>query len=187
MKSTFATTLSLAGALALAASATPANAQCAIACGEASATSIVQVHNHGREAAPAKDIVSTAVAAEDFTVLASLLEKTGLVEVLQGDGPFTVFAPTDEAFAKVPEETVNALLADKDLLRSVLLYHVVSGEVLAEQVVGVDSVATVQGTSATVTNGYGKVKIDNATIIATDVIASNGVIHVIDSVIIPQG
>lgn len=132
-----------------------------------------------------KDIVDTAVAAGDFETLVAAVQAAGLVEVLKGDGPFTVFAPTDEAFAKLPEGTLEALLADKDALTKVLTYHVVPGIVMASDVVKLDSATTVQGQDVRIDSSSG-VKINGATVIATDVIASNGVIHVIDTVILPK-
>ena len=132
-----------------------------------------------------KDIVQTAVDAGNFTILIAAVQKAGLVEVLQGDGPFTVFAPTDEAFAKLPEGTVEQLLQDKEALTSILTYHVVPGRVLAADVVNLETAKTVQGQSIVVDASSG-VKVDGANVIATDIIASNGVIHVIDTVIIPQ-
>jgi uncharacterized surface protein with fasciclin (FAS1) repeats len=132
-----------------------------------------------------KDIVDTAVAAGSFETLVTAVKAADLVEVLKGDGPFTVFAPTDEAFAKLPEGTIEALLADKDALTSVLTYHVVPGKVLAADVVNLDSAKTVQGQSISIDNSSG-VKVDNANVIKTDILASNGIIHVIDSVILPQ-
>ena len=132
-----------------------------------------------------KDIVDTAVEAGSFTTLVAAVQAAGLVEVLKGDGPFTVFAPTDEAFAKLPEGTVEKLLQDKETLTAILTYHVVPGKVLAADVVELESAKTVQGQSIVVDASAG-VKVDNANVIATDIIASNGVIHVIDTVIIPQ-
>lgn len=133
-----------------------------------------------------KDIVDTAVAAGSFTTLAKALEAAGLVETLKSAGPFTVFAPTDEAFAKLPAGTLQSLLNDPEKLKQILLYHVVSGRVLAKDVVKIKSARTVQGSSISIRTGGGKVMIDNANVIKTDVLASNGVIHVIDSVIIPK-
>jgi uncharacterized surface protein with fasciclin (FAS1) repeats len=134
-------------------------------------------------AAEMKDIVDTAVAAGNFTTLATALTEAGLIETLKGEGPFTVFAPTDEAFAKVPQETLDALLADKEALTSVLTYHVVPGRVLAADVAA-GEVATVEGSNITITVDGG-VKINDANVIATDVLATNGVIHVIDAVLLP--
>lgn len=135
--------------------------------------------------APSKNIVETAVEAGSFTTLASLLVSTGLDEVLKGDGPFTVFAPTDEAFSKIPAETLAALGEDKDTLKSVLLYHVVAGKVTAEDVVKVNEATTVQGSKISVRTYGETVRINNARVTAADVMASNGVIHVIDTVILP--
>jgi uncharacterized surface protein with fasciclin (FAS1) repeats len=141
-------------------------------------------------AAPAmaqqKDIVDTAVAAGTFNTLAKALTVAGLVDTLKGPGPFTVFAPTDEAFAKLPKATLDALLADKAKLTQVLTYHVVAGKVMAADVVKVKEAKTVQGSAAKVTVNGSSVKIDNANVIKTDIAASNGVIHVIDAVILPK-
>ena len=132
-----------------------------------------------------KDIIETAVAAGSFTTLAKALQATGLVETLKGPGPFTVFAPTDEAFAKLPAGTVEGLLQNPEKLKSILLYHVVSGKVTAKDVAGIKSAKTVEGSSAKVTARNGKVMIDRANVVKADIMASNGVIHVIDSVIMP--
>ncbi len=133
-----------------------------------------------------KDIVDTAVAAGNFKTLAAALQAAGLVDTLKGKGPFTVFAPTDEAFAKLPAGTVEALLKDKEKLTKILLYHVVSGNVMAKDVVKMKSAKTVQGSSVKITAKGGKVMVDNANVVKTDIAASNGVIHVIDSVILPK-
>jgi uncharacterized surface protein with fasciclin (FAS1) repeats len=133
----------------------------------------------------AKDIVDTAVAAGQFNTLATALKAAGLVDTLKGPGPFTVFAPTDAAFAKIPKADLDALLKDKAKLTSVLTYHVVPGKVMAKDVQP-GAVKTVQGSSAMVTATGGKVMIDNATVTKTDITADNGVIHVIDSVILPK-
>lgn len=135
--------------------------------------------------APAKDIVTTAVEAGSFKTLAAALQAAGLVETLKGQGPFTVFAPTDAAFAKLPAGTVEALLKDKEKLTAILTYHVVPGKVEAKDVVKLTSAKTVNGKSVTVKVAGGKVMVDGATVTATDVQASNGVIHVIDTVILP--
>jgi uncharacterized surface protein with fasciclin (FAS1) repeats len=132
-----------------------------------------------------KDVVDTAVAAGNFNTLATALQAAGLIETLKGDGPFTVFAPTDEAFAKIPEADLKALLADKAALTKVLTYHVVAGKVTAADVVKLDSAKTVQGQSVMIDASDG-VKVNGANVIKADVMASNGVIHVIDSVILPQ-
>ncbi|MGC9452133.1 MAG: fasciclin domain-containing protein [Oceanipulchritudo sp.] len=135
-----------------------------------------------------KDIVGTAVEAGSFNTLAAALQAAGLVETLQGEGPFTVFAPTDEAFAKLPEGTVEDLLKpeNKDKLVNILTYHVVSGKVKARDVVKLDSATTVQGGDISIKVKDGVVYVDNATVTKTDVKASNGVIHVIDTVILPK-
>lgn len=132
----------------------------------------------------AKDIVDTAVAAGNFKTLATALGAAGLVDTLKGKGPFTVFAPTDEAFAKIPKADLDALLKDKAKLTAVLTYHVVPGKVMAKDVKA-GQVKTVQGSSITVTT-TGGVMVDKAKVVKTDIEASNGVIHVIDSVIMPK-
>jgi uncharacterized surface protein with fasciclin (FAS1) repeats len=135
--------------------------------------------------AQSKDIVETAVAAGSFKTLATALQAAGLIETLKGPGPFTVFAPTDEAFAKIPKADLDALLKDKAKLTAVLTYHVVAGKVMAADVVKLQSAKTVQGSSVKVRVAGGKVMIDGATVVTTDIGASNGVIHVVDSVILP--
>lgn len=138
------------------------------------------------EAAATNDIVATATEAGSFSTLLTAVEAAGLVETLQGEGPFTVFAPTDEAFAALPEGTLDGLLADPEALEQILLYHVVPGEVTADQVVGLTSADTVQGSSIAIAVEDGTVRLnDSATVVTTDVMASNGVIHVIDQVILP--
>ena len=134
---------------------------------------------------PPKDIVDIAVEDGRFTTLAAALQAAGLVETLKGEGPFTVFAPTDEAFAKLPEGTVEALLADIPALTDILLYHVAEGRQFTADVVKLDKIATAQGKSATISLMDGAAKIDGAQIVLTDILAANGVIHVIDSVILP--
>ena len=137
-------------------------------------------------AAPAaKDIVATAVGAGQFNTLVAAVKAAGLVEALQGKGPFTVFAPTDEAFAKLPAGTVESLLKDPKALANILLYHVVPGAVKAEAVKDGLTAKTLQGSPVTFKVMDGKAMIEGAGIVATDVMASNGVIHVIDSVILP--
>jgi uncharacterized surface protein with fasciclin (FAS1) repeats len=131
------------------------------------------------------DIVTTAVEAGSFTTLAAALEAAELVGVLQGDGPFTVFAPTDDAFAKLPEGTVEALLADKEALTRVLTYHVVAGRVTSDQVVGLSEAQTVAGLIAPIEVIDGEVYVSGAKVVATDIQASNGIIHVIDTVMLP--
>lgn len=132
-----------------------------------------------------KDIVDTAVAAGSFNTLATALTEAGLIDTLKGDGPFTVFAPTDEAFAKLPKDQLDAILADKELLTSILTYHVVSGKVLAADVVTLESATTLQGSDVMISTEDG-VSINNAKVIKTDIKTSNGVIHVIDTVLVPQ-
>jgi len=133
-----------------------------------------------------KDIVDTAVGAGNFTTLAKLLTDAGLVATLKGPGPFTVFAPTDEAFAKVPKATLEALAQDKAKLTAVLTYHVVPGKVMAADVVKLKEAKTVQGQSVKISLMGSTVMVDNAHVTKTDIMASNGVIHVIDSVILPK-
>ena len=134
-----------------------------------------------------KDIVDTAVAAGSFTTLAKALTAADLVGTLKGAGPFTVFAPTDEAFAKLPAGTVENLLKpeNKAMLRRVLTYHVVPGKVMAADVVKLTSAKTVQGADVTITVSGSSVKVNDANVTATDVEASNGVIHVVDTVLLP--
>ncbi|HUE45451.1 MAG TPA: fasciclin domain-containing protein [Aestuariivirgaceae bacterium] len=134
-----------------------------------------------------KDIVDTAVEAGQFTTLAAALEAAGLVETLKGDGPFTVFAPTDEAFAKLPDGTVETLLMpeNRDQLTAILTYHVVPGSVMAADVVTLDEAETVNGEMLDISTSGDAVMVNDATVTATDIAASNGVIHVVDSVILP--
>lgn len=139
-----------------------------------------------KAAASEKDIVDTAVSAGNFTKLVEAVKAAGLVEILRGEGPFTVFAPTDEAFAKLPAGTLDALLEDKEKLTAVLTYHVVPGSLRAASVANRDSVETVQGQPLTVTADDAGVRVDEATVTKTDIVASNGVIHVIDSVVLPN-
>ncbi len=135
-----------------------------------------------------KDIVDIAVEAGSFNTLVKAVQAAGLVDALKGDGPFTVFAPTDEAFAKVPAETLAALLKpeNKAQLQAVLTYHVVSGKVMAADVVKLTEAKTLNGQSAQVMVHSGSVMVDNANVVKTDIEASNGVIHVIDAVILPN-
>ena len=148
--------------------------------------SLAMAGQYGDKAA--KDIVDTAVSAGQFETLAAALNAAGLIDTLKGDGPFTVFAPTDEAFAKLPEGTVENLLKpeNRDQLIAVLTYHVVAGKVEAADVVKLDQATTVNGADVTITVADSGVQVDNANVIATDIGASNGVIHVIDAVILPQ-
>lgn len=136
--------------------------------------------------APTMDIVETAASAGNFKTLLAAAEAADLVDALKGAGPITVFAPTDDAFAKLPAGTVEALLADKDALTAILTYHVAPGAVTADQVVKMTAVQTLNGTDLAITvTADGKVKVDNAVITMTDIQATNGVIHVIDAVLIP--
>ena len=134
------------------------------------------------------DIVDTAVAADGFNTLVAAVQEAGLVEALKGEGPFTVFAPTDEAFARLPEGTLDTLLANPEQLRDVLLYHVVEGKVMAEDVLGLDGakVETLLGDTINISIMDGKVYINDAQVITTDIETSNGVIHVIDTVLVPS-
>jgi uncharacterized surface protein with fasciclin (FAS1) repeats len=130
-------------------------------------------------------IVDVAVQAGKFNTLVQAVQAAGLVETLSGEGPFTVFAPTDEAFAQIPQETLQAVLADKEKLTAILTYHVVPGRLMAADVVRSTQLQTVQGQSITVST-EGGVRVDNANVIQTDIEADNGVIHVIDQVIMPK-
>jgi len=132
-----------------------------------------------------KNVVQTAIAAGQFKTLASLLQKAGLAGALEGKGPFTVFAPTDAAFAKVPKATLASLAKNKTKLRAVLLYHVVKGKVTAAQAMKLQSAKTLEGKSVSIRVSGGKVLVGGATVTKADVMASNGVIHVINKVLIP--
>jgi transforming growth factor-beta-induced protein len=132
------------------------------------------------------DLVDTAVAAGSFKTLVAAVQAAGLVETLKGKGPFTVFAPTDEAFAKLPKGTVEALLKDVPKLKSILLYHVVPGSVMAAEVVKLKEAKTALGQSVSIAVGASGVKVDGANVVKTDICTSNGVIHVIDAVILPK-
>jgi uncharacterized surface protein with fasciclin (FAS1) repeats len=138
--------------------------------------------------AQTKDIVDTAVAAGSFQTLAKALQAADLVTTLKGPGPFTVFAPTDEAFAKLPAGTLENLLKpeNKATLQRILTYHVVPGKVMAADVVTLRSAKAVSGDTLTIATRNGGVTIDNARVVKTDVVAGNGVIHVIDAVILPK-
>ncbi|MDH4213424.1 MAG: fasciclin domain-containing protein [Candidatus Thorarchaeota archaeon] len=131
-----------------------------------------------------KNIVETAIAAGSFKTLVAAVQAAGLVETLKGKGPFTVFAPTDEAFAKLPKGTVESLLKDKAKLTSILTYHVVSGKVMSKDVMNLKKAKTVQGQDIKIDTKSG-VKVNNANVVKADIEASNGVIHVIDTVILP--
>ena len=144
--------------------------------------------SYGYKTKASMDIVDTAISAKSFNTLVTALKAADLVDVLRGDGPFTVFAPTDDAFAKLPAGTLEKLLMpeNKDKLQAILTYHVVPGRYMAADVINMNSAKTVNGQSFTISNSYGNAMVDNAKIIKTDINASNGVIHVIDSVILPQ-
>jgi uncharacterized surface protein with fasciclin (FAS1) repeats len=149
----------------------------------ASATAVAMDHKHAD-----KDIVDTAVAAGDFNTLAAALEAGGLIGTLKSEGPFTVFAPTDAAFAKLPAGTVEGLLLpeNKDKLVAIMTYHVVPGAVKAADVVKLDSAATVNGADVRIRVEEGSVYVNDSKVVATDISASNGVIHVVDTVILPE-
>ena len=137
------------------------------------------------EAMEQMSIVATAEAAGDFTTLLAAVEAAGLVETLEGEGPYTVFAPTDDAFAALPEGTVEGLLEDPEALGDILLYHVVPGEVTSDQVVTLESATTAQGSDVSIRVEGDSVFVNDAQVIMTDIQASNGVIHVIDAVLLP--
>ena len=132
-----------------------------------------------------QNIVETAVAAGLFKTLVTAVQVAGLVDTLSGAGPFTVFAPTDEAFAKIPKETLDAVLADKAKLTAILTYHVVAGKVMASDVMGLTSAKTVQGGEVKIDTANG-VMVNDAKVVKADIECSNGVIHVIDSVLMPK-
>ncbi|MFX0096500.1 MAG: fasciclin domain-containing protein [Candidatus Hodarchaeota archaeon] len=132
-----------------------------------------------------KNIVETAIEAGNFKTLVKAVQTAGLVETLSKEGPFTVFAPTDAAFAKLPEGTIETLLKDKERLKAVLTYHVVAGKVMSKDVMGLKSAKTLQGQEVSIDTTKG-VKINEATVVKTDIETTNGVIHVIDTVILPK-
>ncbi|HNX39331.1 MAG TPA: fasciclin domain-containing protein [Methanothrix sp.] len=138
-----------------------------------------------KEAPPAADIVDTAVAAGNFQTLVSAVEAAGLVDTLKGEGPFTVFAPTDEAFAKIPEDQLAVLLANKTQLAAVLTYHVAAGKVMSTDLTDDMSVATIQGENVTINLEDGNVMVNDAKVVQADIDCSNGVIHAIDTVLMP--
>ena len=142
--------------------------------------------DHNKSMTTEKDIVTIAVEAGLFNTLAAALTEAELIATLKGDGPFTVFAPTDEAFAKLPEGTVDALLKDKEALTNILLYHVVSGNVMASDVVKLNKATTISESDVKVSVVDGKVFINKSQVTTADVKASNGVIHIIDTVLIPE-
>jgi uncharacterized surface protein with fasciclin (FAS1) repeats len=149
---------------------------------------VASAQTTSEEKAPMKSIVDIAVENGSFTTLVAALKEAGLVETLQGPGPFTVFAPTDAAFASLPDGAVNGLLADKDELTSVLTYHVVSGKVMAGDIVKAKGAkpATVNGQAVDIAVRDGKVYVNGAQVVTADIVASNGVIHVIDGVLMPK-
>ena len=151
-------------------------------------STIATAGHHSVKKEQASDIVDVAVSAGQFTTLAAALEAAGLVATLKGEGPFTVFAPTDAAFEKLPAGTVDMLLKPEniDQLTAVLTYHVVPGNVMAADVVKLSGATTVNGADVTIAVVDGAVRIDNATVVKADIGASNGVIHVIDTVILPN-
>jgi uncharacterized surface protein with fasciclin (FAS1) repeats len=173
MKKTF---FAIAAVLALATS--PAFAHCG-SCG------VGEAHAHGSKATTG-DIVAIASSAGSFNTLVAAVKAAGLVETLQSDGPFTVFAPTDDAFAKLPAGTVDSLLANPDELKKILLYHVVPGKVTANDVVSLTEATTAEGSDIDISVNGSSVMINDAKVVKADVMASNGVIHVIDTVIIPS-
>jgi uncharacterized surface protein with fasciclin (FAS1) repeats len=180
----FSVTVAL-GAMLLPAATSAAADECPVAAAaKARAAQRVQTVAHK---ADRKDIVDTAVGAGSFKTLVAAVQAAGLVDTLKGAGPFTVFAPTDEAFAKLPAGTVESLLKpeNKDKLVAVLTYHVVPGKVMAADVVKLTEAKTVQGSSVKITAGQAGVMVDNAKVVKTDIETSNGVIHVIDAVILP--
>ena len=155
------------------------------AAAEAPAQTMAADTSMDETSAPEGNIVETAVAAGQFKTLTSLLQQTGLDKTLAESGPYTVFAPTDEAFAKVPQKTLDTLASNPDQLKAVLLYHVADGEVKAADVATMSSVATLNGASLPIKVNESVVRVGGAKVIQADVMASNGVIHVIDGVLIP--
>ncbi|UCC68703.1 MAG: fasciclin domain-containing protein [Armatimonadota bacterium] len=163
-------------------------------CGEEQSTEVPEPYTSAEPGeSPAavdapKDIVDTAVAAGSFETLVAALQAAGLVEILKGEGPFTVFAPTDDAFSKLPEGTLEDLLKpeNKEKLTSILTYHVVPGKVMAADVIGLESATTVNGQDVAIRSEGDTVMLDGARVVQTDIECSNGVIHVIDSVITPK-
>jgi len=131
------------------------------------------------------NLVETAISAGDFTTLVTALTEADLVSALEGDGPFTVFAPTDEAFKKLPNGVLKNLLEDKEALKNVLLYHVVSGDITSNQITKLNEAKTLNGSDVKIMVEDGKVMVNNSQVVGADVIASNGIIHVIDTVLLP--
>lgn len=145
-------------------------------------------HEHAEKASAKVEmssIIETAEAAGSFSTLIAAVKAAGLDKALSGDGPFTVFAPTDEAFAALPKGTVEALLKDKEKLTAILTYHVLDGAVMAEKVVGINKAETLNGASFAVKVADGNVMVDKANVVKTDIVCSNGIIHVIDKVLLP--
>lgn len=138
-----------------------------------------------KDASSAADIVDTAVAAGNFQTLVSAVEEAGLVDTLKGEGPFTVFAPTDEAFAKIPQDQLESLMANKTQLTAVLTYHVVAGKVMSTDLTDDMAVATVQGENVTINLDEGSVMVNDAKVVQADIECSNGVVHAIDTVLMP--
>src|SRR6056297_459649 len=180
----FATLLISAGLLATPALAEQCTSKKSANYTNASYTTVIAGEGYTKATA---DIVDTAAAAGSFTTLLAAAEAAGLVDALKGEGPLTVFAPTDDAFAALPEGTVENLLKpeNKDALAGILLYHVVSGKIMSGDIGNSASPATLQGATIDVKSSYGKVTVNGANVVAADVAASNGVIHVIDAVILP--
>ncbi len=154
-----------------------------IACGSGQSAEPAQAGTTG-DMLTQKDVVDTAESAGAFSTLVSAIKAADLMSTLKGPGPFTVFAPTDEAFAKLPPDQLQALMQDKEKLRTILAYHVVAGRVSARDVAGMSSATTMAGPALNIDTSSG-VKVNNATVVQPDVMASNGVIHVIDTVLVP--
>ena len=150
-----------------------------------SVTAFAQMDTKMVTKAVQNDIVQTAINAGNFTTLATALTEAGLVDALKGEGPFTVFAPTDEAFKNLPDGALEGLLKDKEALKNVLLYHVVSGKVSSKEVVDLNQATTLNGSDLKIKTDDGKVMINDAKVTGADVMASNGIIHVIDKVLLP--
>jgi len=131
------------------------------------------------------DIVQTAISAGDFTTLVTALSEADLVSALEAEGPYTVFAPTDEAFKKLPKDVLSNLLNDKEALKNVLLYHVVSGDITSKQIVKLNEAMTLNGSDIKIKVDDGKVMVNDSQVVGADVMASNGIIHVIDTVLLP--
>ncbi len=152
---------------------------------QASQGSFIKVAAHAKAPMAQADIVDTAVSAGSFNTLVTAVKAAGLVQTLKGAGPYTVFAPTDEAFAKIPKAQLDALIADKDALKKVLLYHVVSGKVSSGDVVKLKSAKTAQGSDVMIDASSG-VMINSSKVVMADVMTSNGIIHAIDTVLMPN-